>query len=94
MKQIILKPVLSEKSLAGSEIGKYIFVVDDACNKHQVAQAIKEIYKAEVIKVNIINVQPEDRLIRGRIQAHSKGYKKAIVTLKKGQKIEGFEFKD
>ena len=94
MKQIILRPILSEKSLAGAEIGKYIFVVADDANKPEVALAMKEIYKVDAIKVNMIKVQPEDKLVRGRIKSHAKGFKKAIVTLKKGQKIEGFEFKD
>ncbi len=94
MKQIILQPILSEKSLTGTEIGKYIFVVADDANKHEVAIALKSIYKVDVTKVNIINTRPDDRIVRGRNKAHSKGYKKAIVTLKKGQKIEGFEFKD
>ncbi|MEI6040343.1 MAG: 50S ribosomal protein L23 [Candidatus Berkelbacteria bacterium] len=94
MKQIILQPILSEKSLAGIELGKFIFVVDDSANKHQVAQALKEIYNVDATKVNMIKVQPENKLVRGRFKAHAKGFKKAIVTLKKGQKIEGFEFKD
>lgn len=94
MKQVILQPVLSEKSLAGAELGKYIFVVATDVNKHQIAQSIKDIYKVDVIKVNVISVQPEDKMVRGRYMAHTPGHKKAVVTLKKGQKIEGFEFKD
>ena len=94
MKQIILQPILSEKSLAGAENNKYIFVVDDTANKHEVAESITNIYKVEVTKVNIVTVQAYNRLVRGRNRAHSKKFKKAIVTLKKGQKIEGFEFKD
>ena len=94
MKQIILQPILSEKSIAGTENDKFIFVVADNANKHEVAQAIKSIYNVDAIKVNIINVQPENKLVKGRFQSHSKGIKKAVITLKKGQKIEGFEFKD
>lgn len=94
MKQIILKPILSEKSFAATEAGKFTFVIADDANKHEVAEVLKEIYKVDVQKVNIINVVPEDKLVRGRFQSHKKGFKKAIVTLKKGQKIEGFEFKD
>lgn len=94
MKQIILQPILSEKSLSGTEIGKYVFVVATDANKHQVTESMKSIYKVDVIKVNMITVQPEDKMVKGRYKAHAKGFKKAIVTLKKGQKIEGFEFKD
>jgi len=94
MKQIILKPILSEKSLMGAEAAKFTFLVADNANKAEVAQAIKEIFNVDAIKVNIVNIPAYNRLVRGRTQAHSKAYKKAIVTLKKGQKIEGFEFKD
>lgn len=94
MKQIILQPILSEKSLMGSEAAKFTFMVADHANKHEVAQAIKTIFKVDPIKVNIIKVQAEDRMVRGRTKAHSKSYKKAIVTLQKGQKIEGFDFKE
>ena len=90
----INQPILSEKSLAGTENRKYVFKVDDDANKHQVAQSIKDIYKVDVEKVNMINVQAYDRMSRGRFKAHSKGFKKAVVTLAKSQKIEGFEFKD
>ena len=94
MKQIILQPILSEKSLAGAELNKFVFQVAPEVNKHQIAQAIKDIYKVDVIKVNIITVQPITKLVRGRNLARIGGMKKAVVTLKKGQKIEGFEFKD
>lgn len=94
MKSIILKPILSEKSLLGSESGKYIFIVNNSANKHEIAEEIGKIYKAKVTKVNIINVAPEDRLVRGRNKSHKKGYKKAVITLEKGKKIEGFEFKE
>ena len=94
MKQIILQPILSEKSLMGTELGKYIFVVSSDANKHQVAEEMKAIYNVDATKVNMITVQPEDKMVRGRYKAHAKGFKKAIVTVKKGQKIDGFEFKD
>jgi large subunit ribosomal protein L23 len=94
MKQIILQPILSEKSLAGAELSKYTFVVANNANKPEVVLALKAIYKVDVTKVNMITVQPEDKLVRGKTKAHAKGFKKAVVTLKKGQKIEGFEFKN
>ena len=94
MKQIILQPILSEKSLQGGEKAKFTFLVADNANKPEVAQAIKSIFKVDAIKVNIINIPAEDKIVRGRAKAHKKGFKKAVVTLKKGQKIEGFEFKE
>lgn len=94
MKQIILKPILSEKSLLGGDLAKFTFLVHDDANKPEIAQAVKEIFKVDPIKVNIVNIPADDRMVKGRFKAHSKAYKKAVVTLKKGQKIEGFEFKD
>lgn len=93
MREIILKPILSEKSLAGGVAGKYIFKVTKDANKPLIAKTIKTLYKVDAIKVNIINNHPEVKVKRGHI-TQTKAYKKAIVTLKKGQKIEGFEFKD
>ena len=93
MKEIILKPILSEKSLSGGATGKYVFKVAKAANKHLVAEALKKIYKVEVQKVNIINMHPENKVKRGHL-SQTKAFKKAVVTLKKGQKIEGFEFKE
>lgn len=93
MKEIILKPILSEKSLAGATAGKYVFVVAKSSNKHLIAEALKKIYKVDVEKVNIINLHSETKIRRGH-RSQTQGYKKAIVTLKKGQKIEGFEFKE
>lgn len=93
MKEILLKPILSEKSLTGAASGKYVFIVASSANKHIIAEALKKIYKVDVEKVNIINLHPETKMRRGR-RSQTRGYKKAIITLKKGQKIEGFEFKE
>lgn len=93
MREIILKPILSEKSLAESQNNKYVFKVAKAANKHLVAEALKAIYKVDTEKVNIINLHIENKVRKGHL-TQIKGFKKAIVTLKKGQKIEGFEFKD
>jgi large subunit ribosomal protein L23 len=91
--EILLKPILSEKSLNGVASRKYIFVVAGSANKPMVAEALKKIYKVDTQKINIINTQPEEKMRRGHI-AKIKAFKKAIVTLKPGQKIEGFEFKE
>ncbi len=91
MREIILKPILSEKSLGSTAQGKYVFKVNPAANKPMVAEALKNIYKVDAIKINIVNLHPEVKLRRGH-QSKIKGFKKAIVSLKKGQKIDGFEF--
>jgi large subunit ribosomal protein L23 len=89
----ILKPIITEKTMSDATKGKYTFKVAKA-SKPQIAQEIEKIFKVNVEKVNIINTKPEKKLIKGRFQATIKPYKKAIVTLKKGQKIEGYEVKE
>lgn len=90
---ILLKPVLTEKSMAQVAAGKYIFEVLKSANSHEIAQAVKTMYKVEVTKVNIINVKGEKKLVRGRFVSQTSPTKKAILTLKKGQKIPDFEEK-
>lgn len=92
--RVIYKPIISEKSMNETAAGKYIFKVAPKANKQQIAKAIEEMYKVAVLKVNSIKVKPEERLVRGRFKSKTKLWKKAIVTIKKGQKIEGFEIKE
>lgn len=73
--------------------GKYVFRVAPKVNKPMIAQAIKNLYKVDTIKVNIINSKSEAKIVRGRYQSKTRASKKAIITLKKGQKISGFEEK-
>jgi len=91
---IIIKPIISEKSINNTTAGKYVFKVNKKSNKNQIAKEIESLYKVKVLKVNIINSKAEKRLVRGRFKSESKPWKKAIVTIKKGQKIEGFEAKE
>ncbi|OGD56095.1 50S ribosomal protein L23 [Candidatus Berkelbacteria bacterium RBG_13_40_8] len=90
----ILKPIITEKSMQDSAKGKYVFRVDFKANKHQIAEGIKKLHKVEVLKVNIIKVGSEEKTVRGRYKIKTQPWKKAIITLKKGQKIEGFEVKE
>lgn len=90
----LVRPFITEKSMAMAADSKYVFEAEISANKHQIAQAITEIYKVAVQKVNAISLQSEERIVRGRYKATSKKRKKVIVTLKKGQKIEGFEVKE
>jgi len=89
----ILKPIITEKTMSDATKGKYTFKVAKS-SKPQIAQEIEKTFKVNVQKVNIINTKPENKLIKGRFKATIKPYKKAIVTLKKGQKIEGYEVKE
>ena len=83
----ILSPIVTEKSTNQSQFGKVIFKVPRSSNKISVKKSIEKIFKVNVIKVNIINKQNIVKLSRGK-KIKKKGYKKAIVTLKKGQSID------
>ena len=83
----ILSPVVTEKSTNLSEMNKVVFKVNRSLNKKSVKNSIEKIFKVNVIKVNIINKQSRLKTVRGK-KIKVRGYKKAIVTLKKGQNID------
>ena len=83
----ILSPVLTEKSTKLSEQNKVIFKVPYKSNKLVLKKNIEKIFKVNVTKINIINKQSRNKLTRGK-KVKVKGYKKAIITLKKGQNID------
>jgi len=83
----ILSPLVTEKSTNLSEINKVVFKVNSSADKKSIKKSIEKIFKVNVIKVNTINLKGRTKLIRGR-KSSKPGYKKAIVTLKKGQSID------
>ena len=83
----ILSPVVTEKSTNLSELNKIVFKVPDGANKKNLKKNIEKIFKVNVTKINIVNKQNRLKLTRGR-KVKVSGYKKAIVTLKKGQSID------
>ena len=83
----ILSPIVTEKSTSLSEMNKITFKVNHTSNKKSVKKNIEKIFKVNVIKVNIINKQNRIKKVRGK-KVKVKGYKKAVVTLKKGQNID------
>ena len=83
----ILNPLLTEKSTNLSEMNKVVFKVNKSSNKRSVKKSIEKIFKVNVVKVNIINKQSRVKIARGK-KIKVRGYKKAIVTLKKGQNID------
>lgn len=87
---IIKRPLITEKSMNLTALGKYAFEVDPNANKIEIAQAIREIFGVDVVKVNTINVKPKTRRM-GRFVGKTGGMKKAYVTLKPGQRIQIFE---
>ena len=88
--QIVLAPVLSEKSYGGTVTGKYTFRVHQDAHKLQIRQAVEELFEVNVERVNIIKVQAKPKR-RGAIKGTRQGWKKAIVQLRAGQTIEFFE---
>ena len=83
----ILSPLVTEKSTNLSEQNKIVFKVPSKANKKNIKSNIEKIFKVNVTKVNIINKQSRTKLTRGR-KVKVSGFKKAIITLKKGQNID------
>ena len=88
---IIIRPVLTEKSYSGIEGKRYTFVVNRNANKIQIKNAVEEIFGVTVDRVNTINVKGKLKR-QGRSQGYTAKYKKAVVMLKEGSKtIEYFD---
>lgn len=87
---ILLGARLSEKSSRLAHNGKYIFNVKRRANKVEIKKAVEKTYHVNVTQVNILNTQGKAKT-SGRIMGRTSPFKKAIVTLKHGQKIEGAE---
>ena len=85
---VIKKPWVTEKSGIGNLVGKYVFMVESHATKPEIRKALKEIYKVDAIQVNVVNRPPKQKKYRGGKGGLSGGYRKAIVTLKDGQKID------
>tara|TARA_Y100000590_G_scaffold247302_1_gene277861 strand:+ start:33 stop:326 length:294 start_codon:yes stop_codon:yes gene_type:complete len=83
----ILSPVVTEKSTNLSEQNKIVFKVPIGANKKNLKTNIEKIFKVNVTKINIINKKSRIKLTRGK-KVKVKGFKKAIITLKKGQNID------
>ena len=83
----IISPNVTEKSTSLSEFNKVVFKVDKNANKKSIKRSIEKIFKVNVIKINTINLKGKTKLVRNK-KSFKPGYKKAIVTLKKGQSID------
>ena len=83
----ILNPLVTEKSTYLSEMNKVVFKVNSSADKRSVKKSIEKIFKVNVVKINIINKQRRIKIAKGK-KVKVQGYKKAIVTLKKGQNID------
>jgi len=89
-RQIILEPVVSEKSYALMADGKYTFRIDDRAHKTQVAKAVEEIFGVGVVAVRTMKVRSKPKR-RGLHSGRTRNWKKAIVQLAPGDRIELFE---
>jgi large subunit ribosomal protein L23 len=87
---ILVKPLVTEKASRLASENKYAFIVSLGANKISVAKAVKAIYGVNVLKVNIIKMEGK-AVLRGRIKGRRSDFKKAIVTLKKGETISIYE---
>ena len=88
-RDILIRPLITEHSTDLMQDNKYVFVVDKRANKIQIADAVEEIFKVDVLAVNTVNVKGKTKR-RGRTVGKTNSYKKAIVKLAPGQTIELF----
>lgn len=84
---LVKHPWITEKAHFLSQSGRYVFLIDKSANKPEIKKAIKSIYKVDPIKVNIVNIRGKTKRMGQKIGKRI-GYKKAIVELKAGQKID------
>lgn len=84
---VLKKPVITEKAARLSEMRKYVFVVDPHTTKNEIREAVKMVYSVDAVMVNIARKPSRARRFRNH-KGTKPGYKKAIVTLKEGQKID------
>lgn len=87
LKKVLKEPHITEKATNLAEKNQYTFKVFPDSNKKEIKKAVEDLYEVDVTKVRIINVPPKKRRL-GRIEGFRSGFKKAIVTIKEGQKIE------
>ena len=83
----IIHPIITEKATIISEQNKTVFKVHDKANKKIIKKNIEKLFKVNVLKINIINQKSKIKTRQGKKSLKS-GYKKAIITLKKGQSID------
>ena len=83
----IVSPTITEKATSLSEFNKIVFKVRKSANKKLIKKSIEKIFKVNVTKINTINLRRKNKLVKGK-KSYRPGYKKAVVTLKKGQSID------
>lgn len=86
---IIIRPVITERSTDMMELNRYTFEVAKTANKIEIAKAIEKLFDVKVTRVNTVNVKPKPKRVRYQ-KGYTRTWKKAIVTLKEGDTIELF----
>ena len=94
MKPVLFGPAITEKSMSQITNNKYTFRVNKNANKAEITDAIEKLYKVNVVRVRVISLKGKVKNYRGKVSGRTKDNKKAIVTLKKGQKIADFTVKE
>ena len=90
VRQVLIAPVVSEKSYGLIESRKYAFRVHPDAHKTQIRQAVEELFEVKVVSVNVSKVQPKPKR-RGMIRGKKPGWKKAIVQVREGDEIQIFQ---
>jgi large subunit ribosomal protein L23 len=90
IEEIIIEPVLTEKTNKMRDAGKYVFKVDPRANKHQIMTAVKNLFTVHPVSCNVVNVSGKPKKSRHRA-GYTSSWKKAVVTVAKGEKIAVFE---
>ena len=83
----IISPNITEKATSLSELNKVVFKVHDGASKSTIKKNIEKIFKVNVVKINTINLKGKSKIVKNK-KSYKPGYKKAIITLKKGQSID------
>ena len=87
--EIIIRPIVSERSYSAMEENKYTFEVAKDAPKEEIRDAVEKIFNVHVVKVNTVNVKPKNKRVRF-VQGKTRTWKKAIVTIAEGESIEIF----
>jgi large subunit ribosomal protein L23 len=88
--EVLRRPVITEKNTMLGYLDKYTFEIAPTANKLQVKEAVETAFKVTVLSVNTMTVKGKEKR-RGRFRGMTSGWKKAVVTLKPGDRIEFFE---
>jgi large subunit ribosomal protein L23 len=88
--EVLRRPIVTEKNAGLMAGNKYAFEVAGEANKRQIKEAVEAAFKVKVVQVNVLTVRPKTRGF-GRLQGKTSPWKKAVVTLEAGQKLEIFE---